>query len=252
MNIAILGYGKMGKEIEKIALDREHNIGLIIDIDNQHEFTVEKIKSCDVAIDFSIPSSAYNNIITCFEAGTPIVSGTTGWLDKYDEITQICKDKKGSFFYASNFSLGVNIFFNINRKLANIMNKFKQYDVSMEETHHTQKLDAPSGTAISLANEGDEIIFRDISLWEIAMLIKKERVRIDIAYQDFINLVLSSNKYVIHRITPEIAELSVNLPAAVNKDPADRIIAATSIINNAPLVTKDENLIRSAEITVIW
>lgn len=115
-----------------------------------------------------------------------------------------------------------------------------------------EKLSTRGKEAIYLANEGEGIIFCDISLWEIAMLIKKERVRIDIGYQDFINLVLSSNKYIIHRITPEIAELSVNLPAFINKDPADRIIAATSIIYNAPLVTADENLNRSKEITVIW
>ena len=114
------------------------------------------------------------------------------------------------------------------------------------------KLSPRAKEAISLANEGDGIIFCDISLWEIAMLIKKERVRVDIDYQDFINLVLGSNKYIIHRITPEIAELSVNLPASINKVPVDRIIAATSIINNAPLVTKDENLTGSTEITVIW
>jgi PIN domain nuclease of toxin-antitoxin system len=115
-----------------------------------------------------------------------------------------------------------------------------------------ERLSQRAKEAIYHANEGDGIIFCDISLWEIAMLIKKERVRIDIAYQDFINLVLGSNKYIIHRISPEIAELSVNLPASINKDPADRIIAATSIINNAPLVTKDENLTGSTEITVIW
>jgi PIN domain nuclease of toxin-antitoxin system len=115
-----------------------------------------------------------------------------------------------------------------------------------------ERLSTKAKEAIYLANEGDGIIFCDISLWEIAMLIKKERVRVDIGYQDFINLVLSSNKYIIHRITPEIAELSVDLPANINKDPAYRIIAATSIINNAPLVTKDENLNRSTEITVIW
>ena len=115
-----------------------------------------------------------------------------------------------------------------------------------------EKLSEKAKEAICRANEEDGIIFCDISLWEIAMLKKKGRIRIDIDYQDFINLVLSSNKYIIHRITPEIAELSVNLPAAINKDPADRIIAAASIINNAPLVTADENLNTTAEITAIW
>jgi len=166
MNIAILGYGKMGKEIEKIACDRNHKIGMIIDIENQQNFTIENLKNCNVAIDFSIPSSAFDNIIRCFEAATPIVSGTTGWLDQYDEVIRICKEKNGTFFYASNYSLGVNIFFNINRKLANIMNKFDQYDVFMEETHHTQKLDAPSGTAISLAKDIMEEIDRKTK-WEL-------------------------------------------------------------------------------------
>jgi 4-hydroxy-tetrahydrodipicolinate reductase len=153
MKIALLGYGRMGKEIEKIAHDRGHETGLIIDIDNQHELTAENLKKTDVAIDFSIPTSAYKNIIACFEAGLPIVSGTTGWIDKYDEVNAMCKEKNGTFFYASNYSVGVNIFFHINKKLAEVMEKFEQYSPGLEETHHTQKLDAPSGTAITLAND---------------------------------------------------------------------------------------------------
>ncbi|MBN2485187.1 MAG: 4-hydroxy-tetrahydrodipicolinate reductase [Bacteroidales bacterium] len=151
MNIALLGYGKMGKEIEKIALSRNNNIVLVIDIDNQHELTAENLKKADVAIDFSVPSSAYNNILKCFEANIPIVCGTTGWLEKMDEVKSKCLTENKGFFYASNYSLGVNIFFKINKYLAGIMDKFPGYQVEMEEVHHIHKLDAPSGTAITLA-----------------------------------------------------------------------------------------------------
>ena len=153
MKIALLGYGKMGKEIEKIALTRQHEIALKIDIDNLHDFTAENLKSTDVAIDFSIPSGAFGNIMKCFEANVPIVSGTTGWLDKFDEVIDLCRKQNKSFFYASNYSIGVNIFFHLNRQLAHMMNQIPEYNISMEEIHHIHKLDAPSGTAISLAND---------------------------------------------------------------------------------------------------
>jgi 4-hydroxy-tetrahydrodipicolinate reductase len=153
MKIALLGYGKMGKEIEKIALERHHQMTLIIDVNNQHEFTVENLKKADVAIDFSTPDSAYDNILKCFEAGVPVVCGTTGWLDKFGEIAERCKSMNGTFFYASNFSLGMNILFALNKYLARIMNGTPNYDVWVKEIHHIHKLDAPSGTAISLAND---------------------------------------------------------------------------------------------------
>ncbi|GGK33003.1 4-hydroxy-tetrahydrodipicolinate reductase [Yeosuana aromativorans] len=148
MNIALLGYGKMGKTIEKIAQQRGHNIVLTVDKDD-HDYDITK---ADVAIDFSIPSVAFNNICNCFNNGVPVVSGTTGWLQDYDKALALCKEKQGAFIYASNFSLGVNIFFELNKTLARMMSNLKQYQVSMEEIHHTQKLDAPSGTAITLAN----------------------------------------------------------------------------------------------------
>lgn len=151
MKIALLGYGKMGKIIEKIAKDRNNEIVLKIDIDNQDQFTVENLKKADVAIDFSIPDTAYNNILKCFEANIPIVSGTTGWLDKIDDVKKRCEQENKGFFYASNYSLGVNIFFKLNEYLASLMNKLSQYEVDMEEVHHIHKLDAPSGTAITLA-----------------------------------------------------------------------------------------------------
>ena len=149
MNIALLGYGKMGKTIEQIAINRGHKIVLKIDKgDNDYDIT-----KADVAIDFSIPTVAFNNISNCIKNDVPVISGTTGWLENYDQAVALCKEKKGSFIYASNYSLGVNIFFELNKALAKMMNNLKQYNVSMEEIHHTQKLDAPSGTAISLAND---------------------------------------------------------------------------------------------------
>lgn len=153
MKIALLGYGKMGKEIEKIALHRKHSIVLKIDINNQNEFTDGILKKADVAIDFSIPESAYSNIMKCFEANIPVVCGTTGWLDRFDEVVTYCEKNKKSFFYASNYSIGVNILFDINCKLARLMNRYTDYNVSIEEIHHVHKLDAPSGTAISLAQD---------------------------------------------------------------------------------------------------
>ncbi|MEL0454721.1 4-hydroxy-tetrahydrodipicolinate reductase [Flavobacteriaceae bacterium SZ-1-7] len=149
MKIALLGYGKMGKTIEQIALKRGHDVVLTIDKDD-HNYDITK---ADVAIDFSIPTVAFNNISNCLNNNVPVVSGTTGWLDKYDDAVALCKENKGAFIYASNYSLGVNIFFELNKTLAKMMSSLKQYNVSMEEIHHTQKLDAPSGTAISLAND---------------------------------------------------------------------------------------------------
>ena len=146
MKIALLGYGRMGKAIEKIALQRGHEIVI-----KDEGKTPYDITTADVAIDFSIPDVAFNNISNCLNNTIPVVSGTTGWLDKYDEALDICKKNNGSFIYASNFSLGVNIFFELNEHLAKMMNNLKDYNVSIEEIHHTKKLDAPSGTAITLA-----------------------------------------------------------------------------------------------------
>lgn len=147
MKIALLGYGKMGQVIERIALERGHEIVLKKDEFN----TYEGLSNADVAIDFSVPTAAVSNISSCFNANVPVISGTTGWLEHYDEMLALCAAKKGAFISSSNFSLGVNIFFELNEYLAKIMAKFDSYKVEMEEIHHTQKLDAPSGTAISLA-----------------------------------------------------------------------------------------------------
>jgi 4-hydroxy-tetrahydrodipicolinate reductase len=151
MKLALIGYGKMGKEIEKIALDRGHEIVLKIDITNPEDLTIANLRKADVAIEFTIPGSAVANYQICFEAGVPVVSGTTGWLDQRSIVYDQCKKLNGTFFYASNFSLGVNIFFVLNQKLAELMANHNDYKVEMTEIHHTQKLDAPSGTAITLA-----------------------------------------------------------------------------------------------------
>ena len=153
MKIIIIGYGRMGKEVEKAALARGHQIIEKIDIDNKDALTPEFLQKADVAIEFTTPESAPENYIKCFEAGLPVVSGTTGWLDREEEIKQICKEKNGTFFYASNFSLGVNIFFEVNKFLAKLMNKINQYDISVDETHHIHKKDKPSGTAITIARQ---------------------------------------------------------------------------------------------------
>lgn len=151
MNIALIGYGKMGHEIEKIARERGHNIVAIIDVSNTDEFDSPAFKSADVAIEFSIPASALSNYKRCFAANVPVVAGTTGWLEHMDQIKKACEEENQTFFYASNYSLGVNIFFVLNKYLARIMNNYPDYDVKMEEIHHIHKLDAPSGTAITLA-----------------------------------------------------------------------------------------------------
>ncbi|RWX03884.1 4-hydroxy-tetrahydrodipicolinate reductase [Flavobacterium cerinum] len=161
MKIALLGYGRMGKVIERIALERGHEVVLRkTDVD-----TFKGLELADVAIDFSVPDAAVSNISTCMENDIPVISGTTGWLEDYPKMVKLCEEKKGAFIYGSNFSLGVNIFFELNAHLAKMMSNLGQYKISMEEIHHLQKLDAPSGTAISLAN--DIIKNSDYSSWAI-------------------------------------------------------------------------------------
>lgn len=153
MNITLIGYGKMGRAIESIATKRGHTIGLVIDMNNRHDLNKEKLSGCDVAIEFTNPHSAADNILACLRAGVPVVSGSTGWLERWEEVKKTCEEMNGSLLYASNFSVGVNIFFEINRRLAQLMQPYPEYDVSIEEIHHTQKKDAPSGTAITLAED---------------------------------------------------------------------------------------------------
>ena len=171
MKIALLGYGRMGKEIEKIALSRGHEIVIRKDVDDIIDITL-----ADVAIDFSVPNSAFNNISNCLNNNVPVISGTTGWLEKYEDAIALCKEKKGAFIYASNYSLGVNIFFELNKQLAKMMKTIEGYNISMEEIHHTKKLDAPSGTAITLA----EGIIENTSKnsWELGEVTSEENIPI--------------------------------------------------------------------------
>ncbi len=168
----------MGKTIEQLALQRGHEIVSIIDIDNREDFESDAFKSADVAIEFTIPSTAYANYMQCFAADVPVVSGTTGWLERMNEIKEICQKENKTFFYASNYSIGVNIFFAVNKYLAKIMNRFPDYDVNITETHHIHKLDAPSGTAITLA----EGIIENLDRKE-AWVLGKEEAASDIAIQ---------------------------------------------------------------------
>ena len=151
MKIALIGYGKMGQAIEEIAVAQGHEIVLKIGIENVEDFTPEAVKKADVAIEFTSPHSAVENIKKCMDAGVPVVSGSTGWLDQWEEVVKYCEEKQAGFLYASNFSIGVNLFFELNNYLARLMKPHSDYDVSLEEIHHTQKRDAPSGTAITLA-----------------------------------------------------------------------------------------------------
>jgi 4-hydroxy-tetrahydrodipicolinate reductase len=150
MNIALIGYGKMGKEIEQIAISRGHYIVLKITGSNANTYSIDELKKADVAIEFSTPEAVINNIYNCFDANIPVVVGTTGWLNQIEEVKSKCSDKKQTLFYASNYSIGVNLFFKVNAYLAKLMNAYPEYNVEMEEIH---KLDSPSGTAISLANQ---------------------------------------------------------------------------------------------------
>lgn len=149
MKLAILGYGKMGKTVEEIALSRNHEIVYIA----HEEIDIAQLRKADVAIDFSVPEAAFTNITSCLENNVAIVSGTTGWLNQYEEAVEVCKSESGRFLYASNFSVGVNIFFELNSYLAKMMSSLKEYDVKLKEIHHLEKKDAPSGTAISLADQ---------------------------------------------------------------------------------------------------
>ncbi len=171
MKIALLGYGRMGKEIEKIAISRGHEIVIRKDVDDTIDISV-----ADVAIDFSIPDAAFKNISNCINNNVPVISGTTGWLENYKDAVALCEEKKGAFIYASNYSVGVNIFFELNKQLAKMMATLEDYNISMEEIHHTKKLDAPSGTAITLA----EGVIENSSKkdWELGAISSEENIPI--------------------------------------------------------------------------
>ena len=174
MKIALIGYGKMGKMIEQIALSRGHEIVSIIDIDNQEDFDTDAFRSADVAIEFTAPQAAYGNYLKAWEQGVKVVSGSTGWMKEHgDDVRCACTEQGKTLFWASNFSIGVAIFSAVNRYLAKIMNQFPQYDVEMEETHHVHKLDHPSGTAITLAEEIVERLDRKTD-WEPGRVIQPD------------------------------------------------------------------------------
>jgi len=151
MNIVLIGYGRMGHEIESIAVKREHFIRLIVDQDNANDLNSVNLNGIDVAIEFSSPNAAFNNIVKCLSEKVPVVSGTTGWLENYNEVVEVCKKNNSAFIHSSNFSIGVNLLFRLNTELAKQMEHYHDYSVSIEEIHHTKKLDAPSGTAITIA-----------------------------------------------------------------------------------------------------
>jgi len=153
MKIALIGYGKMGKAIEEIAVAKGHEILLKLDVTNPEEFTKENLEKCDVAIEFTSPHSAVANLKKCFEVGLPVVCGSTGWLSAWDEILKACEANNGALVYASNYSIGVNLFFELNTYLAKLMSNHPDYEVMLEEIHHTEKKDSPSGTAITLAEQ---------------------------------------------------------------------------------------------------
>jgi len=158
LKILLVGYGRMGHEVERMAKKRGHQVIMTIDQENQNDMIPENLQKADVAIEFSLPRAAYNNIMTCLQAGLPVVSGTTGWLDKMPRVKEYCNQHGQAFFHAANFNVGVNLFFRLNELFARIMNDYSHYDVEVEETHHVHKVDAPSGTAKKLA----EILLQSI------------------------------------------------------------------------------------------
>ena len=183
MRVALIGYGKMGREIEKVLLDSSHQVSLIIDLPNQADMAKLEKTTTDVAIEFSNPEAAAGNVEACIGKGIPVVCGTTGWLDRMEQMRSLCLQKGGTFFYASNYSIGMNILFKLNRELAAIMNNFPEYDVRIEEVHHTTKLDKPSGTAISLAKDVIGSLDRKTS-WELDKASNPAVLRIDAIRQE--------------------------------------------------------------------
>ncbi|KAF5076845.1 4-hydroxy-tetrahydrodipicolinate reductase [anaerobic digester metagenome] len=177
MKIALIGYGKMGHEIEKVANERNHEIVLIVDKDSSQMLTTEALSRAEIAIEFSTPEAAFANVTACINAHTPVVCGTTGWLNKLDEVKKLLTEKDGSLFYASNYSLGVNIFFKLNDILSQVLSGNSGYTPSIQEIHHTQKLDAPSGTAITLA----EIVAKNLNLegWSLLPAIEENKIPIE-------------------------------------------------------------------------
>lgn len=181
MKIALIGYGKMGHIIEEIALSRGHEVVAAIDVNNQEDFESEAFRSADVAIEFTTPKTALGNVDRCLAAGVPVVVGSTGWYDKLPEVKEAVAKANGSLFWASNFSIGVNVFVAVQKFLARIMNQYPQYDVTLEETHHIHKLDSPSGTAITIANAITDNLDRKLGWKETAAIWQHEDQSVDVA-----------------------------------------------------------------------
>lgn len=167
MKIALLGYGKMGKAVEALALERGHSVGVTIDDEDDWMGKIESLRECDVAVEFSTPATVVGNIMRCFDMGMPVVVGTTGWYDQLESVVHDCQQRDQALFVASNFSIGMNIMFELNRRLAQLMDGREEYAASITETHHVHKLDAPSGTAISLANDMKEELGRTVPITSI-------------------------------------------------------------------------------------
>ena len=226
----------MGREVETLAQSRGHKVVLRIDENNIDSIDSNDFKNVDVAIEFSRPESAYSNIILCFENNIPVVSGTTGWLDKSDDVIEKCERENKTFFYASNFSLGVNLFFRLNKYLAQIMNKFPDYDIKIEETHHTQKLDAPSGTAITLAKGLIENIERK-KKWEKENALSNE----SIAIQSFREGNVTGNHKIIY--DSSFDKIMIEHDAKSRKGFAlGAVLAAEFIVNKKGYFTMDSLL----------
>lgn len=225
MKIAIIGYGKIGKMIEKAAEEKGHTTGLIIDLINKSDLTVQNLTGHDVAIEFTSPDSAWHNISVCFDAEIPVVSGTTGWHDRINDLKERCLREKQAFVYSSNFSIGVNILFHINRQLARIMKPFSHYKPRIEEIHHTKKLDAPSGTAVSLA-QGVMIEIPHLREWKLTDIKDDQTIPIkSVRADDIIG---------IHEVTYEsdIDTVSIRHSAKSRKGFASGAILAAEFIQN--------------------
>lgn len=241
MKAAIIGYGKMGHEIERVLVQRGHTVSLIIDQDNTSELNAERLAGVDVAIEFTTPATAYDNIRTCIEAGVAIVSGTTGWTERLGELQDLCHKRGSAMIYSSNYSLGVNIVFRLNRRLAELMNGCNNYDVRIEEIHHTQKKDAPSGTAITLADEAIARLDRKTS-WNC---IEPQKGEVSQATADSIEITSLREGTVpgTHTVTYESADDTLEIKHTLKSRSAlatGAVIAAEFICGKKGVFTMDD------------
>jgi 4-hydroxy-tetrahydrodipicolinate reductase len=225
MNLGLIGYGHMGKEVESVALAKDHTISFIIDENNQADLKSSVLSKADVIIEFTRPDAAFINIRTCLESGVPIVSGTTGWLERFDEIKTVCNKFNGGLFYASNFSIGVNLFFELNAYLAKITSSYPDYSIRLEEIHHTRKKDAPSGTALTLA---EQIIAENANIngWTQELLAPKDQIRV--------NSVREGNVTGIHSVsyTSDEDKISIRHEAFNRSSFAKGAVAAAEFMVN--------------------